>query len=84
MKTRFLPLRRHDHYRQLLRYCGYGAPNTDDLFWSTQSALTLIAQDSLQPFFKDDGEIKTVISTCIPCLGRLKCYRRSLKRPGWK
>lgn len=59
MKARFQPLRTQDHYRQLLRYCGYGAPNTDDLFWSTQSCLTLIAQDSLQPFFKDDGEIKT-------------------------
>lgn len=59
MKARFLPLRTQDHYRQLLRYCGYGVPNTDDLFWSTQSALTLIAQDSLQPFFKDDGQIKT-------------------------
>jgi hypothetical protein len=31
----------------------------DDLFWSTQSALTLIAQDSLQPFFKDGSQIKT-------------------------
>lgn len=59
MKARFLPLRTQDQYRQLLRYCGYGIPNTDDLFWSTQSALTLIAQDSLQPFFKDDGQIKT-------------------------
>jgi hypothetical protein len=59
MKARFLPLRKQDQYRQLLRYCGYGAPNTDDLFWSTQSALTLIAQDSLQPFFKDDNKIKT-------------------------
>lgn len=59
MKARFLPLRTHEHYRRLLRYCGYGVPNTDDLFWSTQSALTLIAQDNLQPFFKHDGQIKT-------------------------
>lgn len=59
MKARFLPLRTQDHYRQLLRYCGYGVPDSDDLFWSTQNALTLIAQDSLQPFFKDGGQIKT-------------------------
>jgi hypothetical protein len=59
MKVRFQPLSKQDHYRQLLRYCGYGVPNTDELFWSARSALTLIAQDSLQPFFKDDGKIKT-------------------------
>jgi hypothetical protein len=63
MQARFLPTReqdrRQDHYRQLLRYCGYGVPRMDDLFWSTQSALTLIAQDSLQPFFKDGSQIKT-------------------------
>jgi hypothetical protein len=59
MKSRFLPLRTQEHYRQLLRYCGYGVPNTDDLFWSTHSALTLIAQDGLQPFFKDGSHIKT-------------------------
>lgn len=63
MQARFLPKRkqdrRQDHYRQLLRYCGYGVPSTDDLFWSAQSVLTLIAQDGLQPFFKDGGQIKT-------------------------
>jgi len=63
MEARFLPgnpeSRRQNHYRQLLRYCGYGVPNEADLFWSAQNALTLIAQDSLQPFFKEDGSIKT-------------------------
>jgi hypothetical protein len=63
MQARFLPTRiqdrRYDHYRQLLRYCGYGVPSSDDLFWSTQNTLTLIAQDSLQPFFKDGSQIKT-------------------------
>jgi hypothetical protein len=59
MKSRFAPLRTKDDYRPLLRYCGYGVPSTDDLFWSTRSILTLIAQDSLQPFFKDGSEIKT-------------------------
>ncbi len=63
MRSRFLPAREQDprqnHYRQLLRYCGYGTPNAEDLFWSTRSALTLIAQDRLQPFFKDGSQIKT-------------------------
>ncbi len=59
MKSRFHPLSTKDKYRQLLRYCGYGVPNSDDLFWSTKSSLTLIAQDSLQPYFKDGSQIKT-------------------------
>ena len=63
MRSRFIPAReqdrRQDHYRQLLRYCGYGVPNTEDLYWSAQNALTLITQDSLQPFFKDGSQIKT-------------------------
>ena len=59
MKSHFEPLDRQDHYRQLLRYCGYGVPNEEELFWSTRNALTLVAQDSIQPFFKDKSRIKT-------------------------
>ncbi len=59
MKSHFSPLRRKADYRQLLRFCGYGAPNEEALFWSTQSALTLIAQDNIQPYFKDRGGVKT-------------------------
>jgi hypothetical protein len=47
---------------RLLRTFGYGAPNPERLFYSAGNNLTLIAQDSLQPFFKDeenDGGIKT-------------------------
>ncbi|MGH8602404.1 MAG: S8 family peptidase, partial [Gammaproteobacteria bacterium] len=59
MKARF-PLRTKEDYRKLLRYCGYGAPNQNDLFWSARDSLTLIAQDQLQPFFKEDGQqVKT-------------------------
>jgi len=46
-------------YRQLLQYCGYGVPNQEKLFWSTSNSLTLIAQDKLQPFYKEGGNIKT-------------------------
>ena len=59
MKKRFHPLNKQDHYRQLLRYCGYGVPNIEDLLWSTRSALTLIAQERLQPYFREEGRIKT-------------------------
>ncbi len=61
METRFLPAnprnRKQENYRRLLRYCGYGVPDETELFWSASNALTLIAQESLQPFFKDDDKI---------------------------
>jgi Subtilase family len=45
---------------RLLRTFGYGAPDAEQLFYSAGNNLTLIAQDSLQPFFKDsDGTPKT-------------------------
>jgi hypothetical protein len=47
---------------RLLRTFGYGTPDPESLFYSASNNLTLIAQDSLQPFFKDeedDGRIKT-------------------------
>jgi len=59
MKTRFSPLNKKDKYRQLLRYCGYGTPNEQVLFWSAKNELTLVAQESLQPYFKEDGKVKT-------------------------
>ena len=59
MKSHFNPLNNQDKYRQLLRYCGYGTPNEEELFWSARNALTLIAQDSIQPFFKDGNRVKT-------------------------
>jgi hypothetical protein len=46
---------------RLLRTFGYGAPDVEALFYSANNSLSLIAQDSLQPFFKDEdnGGIKT-------------------------
>lgn len=38
---------------RLLRLFGYGIPNADELFTSANNSLTLIAQDEVQPFFKD-------------------------------
>ena len=42
-----------------LRQYGYGVPSLDRALWSSQSALTLIAQDSLIPFRQDGTNIKT-------------------------
>lgn len=46
---------------RLLRAFGYGAPDAEALFYSAGNNLTLIAEDTLQPFFKDDdgSAIKT-------------------------
>jgi hypothetical protein len=46
---------------RLLRTFGYGTPDAEALFYSADNSLTLIVQETLQPFFKDteDGTIKT-------------------------
>ncbi len=59
MKARFSPLNKKDKFRQLLRYCGYGVPNEEILFWSSRNELTLIAQDVLQPYKKEKNSVKT-------------------------
>ncbi len=59
MQTMFAPLTTQDKYRQLLRYCGYGVPNEETLFWSARNELTLIAQDIIQPYAKKGSEVKT-------------------------
>jgi len=63
MKSRFLNPRKSSQkvadYKKLIRYCGYGVPDSEALFWSAEDALTLIVEDSLQPFFMEDGKDKT-------------------------
>jgi hypothetical protein len=51
MFDRFNPRTKAD-YENLLRYCGYGVPQLERALWSAQNSLTLIAQESLQPFEK--------------------------------
>jgi hypothetical protein len=58
MKKRFEPLNTREKFSRLLRYCGFGRPDMNELFWSAQNRLTLIAQDSLQPFDKVDGKYR--------------------------
>lgn len=43
----------------LLRCYGFGVPQIQSLLWSTQNSLTLIAQESLQPYDRIDGKVKT-------------------------
>jgi hypothetical protein len=45
---------------RLLRTFGYGLPNPEMLFYSAQNNLTLVAEDTIRPFFEDeDGTIKS-------------------------
>lgn len=43
----------------LLRCYGFGVPQLQPLLWSAQNSLTLIAQETLQPYGRVDGAIKT-------------------------
>jgi hypothetical protein len=46
---------------RLLRTFGYGVPDPEVLFYSAQNNLTLVAEDTIQPFFLDeeDSSIKS-------------------------
>ncbi|MCG2776064.1 MAG: S8 family peptidase, partial [Desulfobacterales bacterium] len=57
MKARFNPL--NDNKENLLRYCGFGAPDSMKALRSAANSLTLIAQDELQPFDRIEGRYKT-------------------------
>jgi hypothetical protein len=46
-------------YRNLVRCFGFGVPNFQKLMSSLDNSLTLIAQHSIQPFFKEHGDVKT-------------------------
>jgi hypothetical protein len=58
MKQRFAPLDKREKMSQLLRYSGFGRPDLNAMRWSAQNRLTLIAQDSLQPFDKVEGKYR--------------------------
>ena len=43
-------------YEHLIRHCGFGVPNLESALWSADNALTLVAEDTLQPFEKEKGK----------------------------
>jgi len=59
MMNHFQPIATRERTAQLLRYCGYGEPNLAKACWSANNALTLVAQDELQPYHKDGSAYKT-------------------------
>lgn len=58
MMERFNPQTKRE-YENLLRYGGFGVPNLGRALWSAENAVTLIAQDSLQPFEKKSSRYVT-------------------------
>jgi hypothetical protein len=59
MKQRFAPLNTRAATIRLLRYCGFGVPNLERAMWSARNSLTLIAQESIQPFDKAGPNLST-------------------------
>ena len=41
---------------RLVRHCGFGQPDLSRALWSLENSLTLICEDSLQPFIKEEGK----------------------------
>jgi hypothetical protein len=57
MRADFLDGReRGRDYANLIRHCGFGAPNLERALWSAGNSLTLIVQDRLQPFTREEGK----------------------------
>jgi hypothetical protein len=59
MKIQFDAAHAEHQKRALLRKYGYGVANYDRAILSAANDLTLIAEDEVQPFWKEDGSIKT-------------------------
>jgi len=60
MEADFLDARkRKEDYAKLIRYVGYGVPNLENALWSLSNSLTLIVQDSLQPFQREGSKEPT-------------------------
>lgn len=54
-----LDLTKKSDVSQLLRIAGYGVPNLNKALECASNSLTLIAQNAIQPFIKEDSSYKT-------------------------
>ena len=50
---------RKEDYSKLIRHVGYGVPTLNRALWSLSNSLTLIVQESLQPFQRDGSKEPT-------------------------
>jgi hypothetical protein len=47
-----------DNYKTLLKVFGYGVPDLNKALYSAQNSLTLIAEETLTPYYKPEGSSK--------------------------
>ncbi len=60
MRGMFLPaVPNKDHYVNLIRHCGWGAPDLDRALWSAGDSLTLVVEDLVHPYAKVPGKVVT-------------------------
>lgn len=55
MHERYRPSVAKGDYERLVRRCGFGVPSLDRALWSAGNRLTLIAEESIQPFVRKPG-----------------------------
>lgn len=62
MKLDYLPSTRRPNksdYLHLIKHCGWGVPSEEKANWSASNSLTLITEDQIFPYIKEEGRIKT-------------------------
>jgi len=53
MLERYRPTTKRE-YENLVRHCGFGVPSLEHALWSANNRLTLVTQESFQPFIKEE------------------------------
>lgn len=62
MKAQYLPADRPPNktdYVNLIRHCGWGVPDINSAKWSVSNSLTLVVEDTIHPYKKVSGAVKT-------------------------
>jgi len=57
MRERYGPSKLKTEWEKLIQRCGFGVPSLDRALWSADNRLTLVAQESLQPFLHKHNEV---------------------------
>lgn len=58
MRRQYLRGNQKRHFERLIQYCGFGMPSLERALWSARNDLTLIVQETLQPFVERDNQVK--------------------------
>ncbi|RZI40342.1 S8 family peptidase [Herbaspirillum sp. HC18] len=62
MRQAYLPAQGNptkSDFVHLIRHCGWGVPDLARAMWSASNSLTLVVEDSVHPYHKVKGDIKT-------------------------